>query len=189
MLTTVPQRGECPVTGPRPRAASGHARTGPSRPHGARTTSPASGSTRNATATTAGASSGPGTDRGLPPPRPARRARSRELSRGGAPRTSTVSWTKPVHSHRSVPCRFGARGVVNERPVVLQPWHRHRMPGRAVVVTVPPGTARDPLRRLRVVMDTQPRRRESSANRSVSLSSVKLLRSLYALFWFANRPF
>jgi len=29
----------------------------------------------------------------------------------------------------------------------------------------------------------------SSANRSVSLSSVKLLRSLYALFWFANRPF
>ena len=48
--------------------------------------------------------------------------------------------------------------VVIERPVVLQALarHRHRMPGRAVVVTVPPGTARDPLRRLRVVIDTQP---------------------------------
>jgi hypothetical protein len=70
--------------------AAGPLRTDPSLPQGARITNPASGSTRKATAISAGASKGAGTDRGAPP-REARLALSRAVRRDGEARVSNVA--------------------------------------------------------------------------------------------------
>ena len=80
--------------------ASEPLRTEPSLPQGARTISPIRGSTRKATATSAGPSNGAGTDLG-PPPLAARRARSRAVSRDGLATVPTVSavgtvWAAPI---------------------------------------------------------------------------------------------
>src|SRR6266700_6005590 len=68
--------------------------TDPSLPQGARITSPARGSTRKATATSAGASNGAGADLGAPP-RVARRALSRAVRRDGAARPVTLAAAVP----------------------------------------------------------------------------------------------
>src|ERR1700730_6124580 len=70
--------------------ASDPLRADPSLRHGARITSPARGSSRKATATSAGASNGAGTDLGEPP-RAARRARSGAVRRDGVARRVTAA--------------------------------------------------------------------------------------------------
>src|SRR6516162_5195438 len=62
----------------------------PRRPQGARISRPARGSTRNATATSAGASSGAGTDRDAPP-RAARLVRWRAVRWDGAAGVATMA--------------------------------------------------------------------------------------------------
>src|SRR5262249_11653113 len=75
--------------------ASDPLRAAPICPQGARINSPASGSSKNATAISAGTSSGAGTDRGAPV-RPDRLARSRAVRRDGAVR---VTMAAPVSGH------------------------------------------------------------------------------------------
>src|SRR6266542_2885911 len=94
--------------------------TAASRCQGTRNTSPASGSTRNAIATIAGASSGAGADLD-PPPRSTRRARSRVLSRDGVASASIGVWAAGRSGLLELGCgqQAFARGrhdVGDERP-------------------------------------------------------------------------